>query len=267
MTQVSMVLKGKAGLVTGGASGIGRASAVAFAEAGGAVVVADLESARTGGEETVALIEAAGGTAQFVPTDVTSEADVKGLVECVVDSYGRLDFAFNNAGIATMGFTADYEEKDFDRIIAVDLKSVWLCMKHEIRYMKDHGGGNIVNTASEAGLTGLPSCAPYVAAKHGVVGLTKTAAAEYANMGIRINAIAPGAIATPMATLLHEEAQQMLIAPQPLQRYGTPEEVAQSALFLLSDSASFIVGTVLSVDGGAMTTSQSYNPALNPSAS
>lgn len=256
--------EGKAGIVTGAAGGIGRATSIALAAAGGAVIVADLEACRASGEETVAIINAMGGKANFVPVDVTSERSVKNMVNCTIDAYGRLDFAFNNAGIASPAFTAEYSEEEFDRITAVDLKGVWLCMKHELLYMKEHGGGSIVNTASEAGLTGTPMAAAYVAAKHGVVGLTKTASAEYANMNIRINAIAPGAIRTPMMTSLPQAAQDRLIAPQPLHRYGTPEEVAEAVVFLLSDKASFILGTVLSIDGGAMATAESYSPLLSP---
>ena len=255
---------GKAGLVSGAAGGIGRAAAIAFAREGAKVVVADIEAMRPQALETVALIEAAGGTAIFVPTDVAKAQDAEALVAATVASFGSLDFAFNNAGVLTTGFTADVEEADFDRIISIDLKGVWLAMKYEILYMKAHGGGAIVNTASEAGLVGTPMAGPYVAAKHAVVGLTKTAAGEYANMGIRINAIAPGAIATPMVLNLPPEAQASLIAPQPLNRFGTPEEVAEAVLFLASDKASFIMGTVLSIDGGATSNAQSYDPFTSP---
>ncbi len=213
---------GKAGFVTGAAGGIGRATAVAYAREGAKVVVADIEASRANSEETVAIIKAAGGEALFVPTDVSKADQVKHLVDTVVSTYGRLDFAFNNAGVLATGFTADIEEKDFDRIMAIDVKGVWLCMKYALLYMKAHGGGVIVNTASEAGLVGTPNAGAYVAAKHAVVGLTKTAAGEYANMNIRINAIAPGAIATPMVLNLPKEAQDVLMDPQPLHRFGTP---------------------------------------------
>lgn len=259
------LFSGKAGFVTGAAGGIGRASALAFAREGASVVVADIEASRHNSEETVALITKTGGTAMFVPTDVSRAADVAKLVDSVVDTYGRLDFAFNNAGILVTGFTADIEESDFDKVMAIDVKGVWLCMKYALLHMKANGGGVIVNTASEAGLVGTPQAGAYVAAKHAVVGLTKTAAGEYANMGIRINAIAPGAIATPMVLTLPKEAQDVLLDPQPLHRFGTPAEVAEAVVFLASERASFITGTILSIDGGATSNAQSYSPTLSPS--
>lgn len=258
--------KGKAGLVTGAAGGIGRATAVAFGRQGANVVVADLESSRIEALETVKLIERTGGSATFVAVDVADARSVESLVEATVSRYGRLDFAHNNAGVLSTGFTADIEESDFDRILAIDVKGVWLAMKYEILYMKAHGGGTIVNTASEAGLVGTPLAGAYVAAKHAVVGLTKTAAGEYANMGIRINAVAPGAIETPMVTSLPEEGQQMLMAPQPLHRFGTPEEVAEAVVWLSSEKSSFVLGAVLSIDGGATSNAQSFDPNLSPSA-
>jgi NAD(P)-dependent dehydrogenase (short-subunit alcohol dehydrogenase family) len=242
------LMDGLAGLVTGGASGIGRATALAYAREGARVVIADIEASADLARETVALIEAAGGAALSVAT------------------FGGLDFAFNNAGILAVGFTIDVRVEEFERIFDVDVKGVWLCMKHQIRYMMSHGGGAIVNNASEAGLVGTPMAGPYVGAKHAVVGLTKTAAGEYANMGIRINAIAPGAIATPMVLSLPAEAQQSLLAPQPLNRFGRPEEVAEAVVFLSSSRASFILGTVLSIDGGATSNAQSYSADTSPSA-
>ena len=260
------MLDGKAGLVTGGASGMGASAAVAFAREGGAVVVADIEAMRGQGEQVVADIVAAGGRAQFTAVDVSREADVIRMVDETVGAFGSLDFAFNNAGILAVGFTHEVEEVDFDRIFAIDAKGVWLCMKHEIRYMKEHGGGAIVNNASEAGLVGTPMAGPYVAAKHAVVGLTKTAAGEYANMGVRINAIAPGAIATPMVLTLPQPVQDSLVAPQPLTRMGTPEEVAELVLFLCSNKAPFMIGNIVSIDGGATSNAQSYSPETSPSA-
>lgn len=259
------LFSGKAGFVTGAAGGIGRASAIAFAREGANVIVADLEASRAHSEETVQLIRNAGGSAEFVAVDVAQSAQVQALVKKVVETYGRLDFAFNNAGILVTGFTADTEEADFDRIMAVDVKGVWLCMKYAILHMKANGGGVIINTASEAGLVGTPQAGAYVAAKHAVVGLTKTAGGEYANMGIRINAIAPGAIATPMVLTLPKDAQEVLLAPQPMHRFGTPEEVAECVIFLASDKAAFVTGTTLSIDGGATSNAQSYDPALSPS--
>jgi NAD(P)-dependent dehydrogenase (short-subunit alcohol dehydrogenase family) len=237
-----------------------------YAREGASVVVSDLEDQRAGAEETVALIRAAGGTAEFVPADVAVDADVRTLVETCVERFGRLDFAFNNAGIlGPVGFTAELDEAEFDRIMEVDVKGVWLCMKHELQHMKAHGGGAIVNTSSEAGLVGTPLAGAYVAAKHAVIGLTRTAAGEYANLNIRVNAIAPGTIATPMVLGLPEEAQQMLMAPQPLHRLGTAEEVAEAVVWLSSSRASFVTGIVLAVDGGATSNAQSYDPQLSPS--
>jgi NAD(P)-dependent dehydrogenase (short-subunit alcohol dehydrogenase family) len=261
---MSQSMQGLSGMVTGGASGIGRATAIAFAREGARVVIADIAAAEHEAQVTVELIAASGGEAIFVPTDVSDETQVIRLVETTVATFGGLDFAFNNAGILAVGFTIDVEVAEFERIFAVDVKGVWLCMKHQIRYMMHHGGGSIVNNASEAGLVGTPMAGPYVGAKHAVVGLTKTAAGEYANMGIRINAVAPGAIATPMVLTLPEEAQQSLLAPQPLNRFGKPEEVAEAVLFLSSSKASFILGTVLSVDGGATSNAQSYNAGTSP---
>ncbi len=257
--------EGKAGIVTGAAGGIGRATAIAFGREGASVVVADLEQATAQSLETVALVEEAGGKATFIAVDVTSSASVQQLVDSSVAHYGRLDFAHNNAGVGSFGFTADVSEDEFDRIVAIDLKGVWLAMKHEILYMKDNGGGTIVNTASESGLVGSLLTSPYVAAKHGVVGLTKSAAGEYANMGIRINAVAPGAIETPMTAPLSQGERDYLMAPQPLHRFGTPEEVAEAVLWLSSEKSSFVLGTVLAIDGGATANAQSYDPMSSPS--
>lgn len=257
--------RGKAGLVTGAAGGIGRATAVAFGKLRANVVVADLESSRTDSLETVEMVKQAGGDAIFVAVNVSNARSVENLVLATIGHYGRLDFAHNNAGVLSTGFTADISESDFDRIISVDVKGVWLAMKYEILYMKDNGGGTIVNTASEAGLVGTPMAGAYVAAKHAVVGLTKTAAGEYANMGIRINAVAPGAIETPMVSNLPQEGQEMLMAPQPLHRFGTPEEVAEAVVWLSSEKSSFVLGTVLSIDGGATSNAQSFDPNLSPS--
>lgn len=255
---------GKAGIVTGAASGIGRATSIAFGREGASVVVADIEITRSASEETVQLVRQAGGNAVFVPTDVSKAMDVRRSIAASIDHFGRLDFAFNNAGLLSQGFTADIEEEDFDRIFAVDVKGVWLCMKYQLLHMKEHGGGSIVTAASEAGLVGTLKAGAYVAAKHAVVGLTKTAAGEYANLGIRINAVAPGAIGTPMVLGLPRAAQDALLAPQPLHRFGTSEEVADAVLFLASDRSSFITGTILSVDGGATSNAQSYDPSLSP---
>jgi NAD(P)-dependent dehydrogenase (short-subunit alcohol dehydrogenase family) len=256
----------KAGLVTGAAGGIGRAAAVAFAAEGGSVVVSDLETSRSQAEETVAIIEAAGGKAIFVPGDVSDNASIKNVIDQTVATYGRLDFAHNNAGIVVMGGITEIDEVAWDRLFAVDVKGVWLSMKHEILYMRAHGGGTIVNTASESGLTGTPLASPYVAAKHAVVGLTKTAAGEVANQGIRVNAVAPGSVWTPMMASAPQEAQDLLLAPQPIHRMGTPEEIANAVIWLASDLSSYVTGIALSIDGGAMANAQSYDPSWSPSA-
>jgi len=258
------LVEGKAGIVTGAAGGIGRASAILYAEEGASVIVSDLEACREKAEETVAMITAAGGTAVFVAADVAKAADAELLVTECVRHFGKLDFAFNNAGILAVGFTSEVEEDEFDRIMEVDVKGVWLCMKYQLKQMMKNGGGTIVNTSSEGGLVGTPQAGPYVAAKHAVIGLTKTAAGEYANMNIRVNSIAPGTIATPMVLSLPKEAQDMLVAPQPLNRLGDPREVAQGVVWLSSDRTSFITGITLSIDGGATSNAQSYDPANSP---
>jgi len=245
-------LEGKVCLVTGGASGIGRATALAFAREGAKVVVSDVAVA--GGEETVRLIREAGGEAIFVPCDVSQAADVQALVERTVRAYGRLDCAFNNAGIEGMAArTADYSEEVWDRVISIDLKGVWLCMKYEIQQMLRQGGGSIVNTASVAGLVGWAGAAAYAAAKHGVVGLTRTAALEYAKAGIRINAVCPGFTRTPLLERLtggREEVEAYLVGLHPLGRMARAEEVAEVVVWLSSDAASFVTGHPLVVDGG-----------------
>jgi NAD(P)-dependent dehydrogenase (short-subunit alcohol dehydrogenase family) len=258
------LVAGKAGLVTGAAGGIGRATAILYGREGASVVVSDLASSRAGGEETVSMITRAGGRAIFVPADVVKAADVEQLVQACVRTYGKLDFAFNNAGVLSVGFTSEINEPDFDRIMDVDIKGVWLCMKYELRQMMKNGGGVIINTSSEGGLVGTPLAGPYVGAKHAVIGMTRTAAGEYAMMNIRVNAVCPGTIATPMVLSLPKEAQDMLVAPQPLHRLGKPEEVAEAVVWLSSDRASFITGIALSVDGGATSNAQSYDPRLSP---
>jgi len=263
---MTRTLQNRIALVTGAASGIGRATAITLAREGAIVVVADLERAAEGAKQVVSAIEEAGGAASYVPTDVTSAESVRSLIETIVSAHGRLDIAHNNAGIGSFGFTADVSEEDFDRVVAVNLKGVWLGMKYQIRqFQKQDSGGVIVNTASLGGLVGAALVAPYVATKHAVVGLTKSAAAEYANQNIRINAVAPGAIAGPMVETLPEEQRSHLMAPHALHRFGTLEEVAEAVAWLVSDKASFAVGTILSVDGGATATPYSWDPMSNPS--
>ncbi|MHA6617937.1 glucose 1-dehydrogenase [Pseudonocardia sp. DLS-67] len=246
-------MEGKAGLVTGAASGIGRASAVRAGQEGARVAVSDLESAREGGEETVRLVKEAGGEAFFQVCDVSRPEDHDALVAAVVARYGRLDFAHNNAGIGGGGkLLADIEDEDFDRVIAVNLRGVFLGMKRQIRQMLTSGGGSIVNTASNAGLRGVKRLSPYTAAKHGLVGLTKNAAVEYAEDLIRVNAVAPGTIMTGFARGSTPERLKEIMKPQALQRIGEAEEVAAAVVWLLSDDASFVTGVTLPVDAGSV---------------
>jgi NAD(P)-dependent dehydrogenase (short-subunit alcohol dehydrogenase family) len=244
--------QGKVALVTGAASGIGRATARAFAAEGAQVVAADIATQE--GEETLRLIEAAGGTAIFVPCDVSKGADVEALVDRAIATYGRLDCAANNAGIeGPLLPTADYPEEMWNRVLAVDLTGTWLCMKQEIPQMLKQGDGAIVNTASVLSVVGSANLCAYTAAKHGVVGLTKAAALEYAAQGIRINAVCPGPIETAMAMRVlagSGETYQQVAAATPIKRWGRPEEVAAAILWLCSNAASFVTGHAMLVDGG-----------------
>jgi NAD(P)-dependent dehydrogenase (short-subunit alcohol dehydrogenase family) len=252
------MLDGKSALITGGGGGIGRATALAFAREGARVAVADLmaDAAR----ETVALVNATGGQAISLSGDMSQDADVRAMIKAVVDAHGRLDCAFNNAGIAGWQVdaagkkTADWSEEAFDRMIAVNLKGVWLCMRHELPQMQTQGGGAIVNTASIAGLTGLPSSSAYVAAKHGVIGLTKTAAIEYAEANIRVNAVCPGYIRTRMTESAMQLRGEAILAHTPLKRMGNPEEIAEMVVWLCSERASYVSGAAYNVDGGYMAT-------------
>ena len=244
--------EGKVALVTGAGSGIGRATGLVFAREGAKVVVADIVV--EGGQETVQQIEAAGGEAIFVKADVSQAADVETLIAKTVETYGRLDCAFNNAGIeGGMKLTIDCTKEEFDRTIAVNLTGVWLCMKYEIQQMLSQGGGAIVNTASAAGLVGFPSLPDYVASKHGVVGLTKTAALEYAKSGIRVNAVCPGVIQTPMVergAQLSPGFDELALSMEPVGRFGQPSEIGEAVVWLCSDAASFVTGIPMQVDGG-----------------
>jgi len=250
------LLEGKSTLITGGGGGIGRATALVFAREGARVAVAD--AVEEAAKETVALVNAAGGQAMSLTGDVTDSAAVQAMVKAVVSAYGRLDCAFNNAGIA--GFqvnaggkkTHEWADESFDRMIGVNLKGVWLCMKHEIPQMLSQGGGVIVNTGSIAGLIGLPTSSAYVAAKHGVLGLTKTAALEYAGDSIRVNAVCPGYIETKMTEDTMRRRGGTLMAMVPFHRMGKPEEIAEMVLFLSSDRSSYISGACYNVDGGYM---------------
>ena len=245
-------VEGKVALVTGGSSGIGRATALLFAKEGAKVVVADVTV--SGGEETVQMIKAAGGDAIFVKADMAKAAEVEAMVQKTVATYGRLDCAHNNAGIeGTTKKTHDYDEADWDRVIAINVKGVWLCMKYQIPQMLKQGSGAIVNTASGAGLLGVPQMPAYVASKHAVVGLTKTAALEYAKAGIRVNAVCPGVIKTPMVdrmTNLRPGRMERMAAAEPIGRMGKPEEIAAAVVWLCSDASSFVTGLPMPVDGG-----------------
>ncbi len=250
------ILDGKVALVTGGGGGIGRATALAMVREGARVAVADFDAASA--RDTVAQINAAGGQAITLTGDVTRTADVRAMVGDTIIAYGRLDCAFNNAGIAGYQVnaagkkTADWSEESFDRMIAVNLKGVWLCMKAEIPQMLSQGGGAIVNTSSIAGLVGLPTSAGYVAAKHGVVGLTKTAAIEYAERNIRVNAVCPGFIQTAMTEDTMTRRGDAIIAQIPFGRMGQPAEIAEMVVWLCSERASYVSGAAYNVDGGWM---------------
>jgi NAD(P)-dependent dehydrogenase (short-subunit alcohol dehydrogenase family) len=244
-------LKGKVALVTGAGSGIGRACAEAYARAGARVVVSDRDVA--GGEETVRRLEEAGGEALFVAADVADPAACAGLVARTLERFGRLDCACNNAGIGgEQNPTADYSDEGWQQVIDVNLSGVFYCLKHEIAAMLAGGGGAIVNMASILGQVGFATAPAYVAAKHGVLGLTKTAALEYAAQGIRVNAVGPAFIHTPMIAAFEEdpEKRQMLLSLHPIGRLGNPEEVAAAVLWLSSEAASFVTGAYLPVDGG-----------------
>jgi NAD(P)-dependent dehydrogenase (short-subunit alcohol dehydrogenase family) len=246
------LLRGKVALVTGGGSGIGRATALRLANQGARVMIADYVPA--GAEQSVKLIKDAGGDASCLGADVSVTSQVEMMVKRTVETYGRLDCAFNNAGIeGAMGDTVACTEDNFDRVVAIDLKAVWLCMKYEIPQMLQQGGGAIVNTASIAGLVGFNGIPAYVAAKHGVVGLTRTAALEYAQKNIRVNCVCPGVIRTPMVERAIDKGgftEAEVIAGEPVGRLGKPEEIAEGVLWLLSEASSFVTGHHLTIDGG-----------------
>jgi len=244
----------KVALVTGAGSGIGRAVALAFGRSGASVSVADIDA--VAGTETVRLLQEEGGRASFQPCDVSSGEDVRALVDGCVEQFGRLDFACNVAGIHNPlpEKLSEADEQQWDRIIAVNLKGVFLCMKHEVRHMSAQGSGVIVNMASLSGLLAEPGCYAYVASKHGIVGLTKTAAHDYADTGVRINAVCPAAIDTPGLQRSPEEMRQRLRESTPVGRIGTPDEVAATVMWLCSDLAGFVTGAAIVMDGGVSTT-------------
>jgi NAD(P)-dependent dehydrogenase (short-subunit alcohol dehydrogenase family) len=249
------ILEGKVALVTGGGSGIGRATAVAMAREGARVAVSDLS--KEGIEATVALINAGGGQGIAIAGDVADETAVANMVRRTVSAFGRIDCAFNNAGVAGRSVgpvgqrTHELDQSSVAKMFSVNLMGVFLCMKHEITQMLAQGGGGaVVNTASIAGLIGLATSAHYVAAKHGVVGLTKSAAIEYARDGIRVNCVNPGYIQTPMTKETMEERFDEIMAKVPVRRLGVPEEIAEAVVWMCSDKASFMTGASHVVDGG-----------------
>ena len=247
-------LKDKVVIVTGGSQGIGRAAALLFSQEKARVVVADVHT--EGGEETVKMVKESGGQAIFIETDVSSEDQVKAMVTKTVETYGKLDCAFNNAGVEAREALVpliDSPTEEFDRLISINLRGIYLCLKHEIPEMLKAGGGAIVNTSSVAGLVGFQLSGPYVASKHGVIGLTKSAAMDYAAQNIRINAICPGVTRTPMVDAMigdDKELEQLIVGVHPIGRVASPEEIAWAAVWLCSEEASFITGAALPVDGG-----------------
>ena len=245
------LVQGKIALVTGGGSGIGRATALKLAKEGAKVMIADYMP--EGGERTVRMIEEAGGEASFVAADVSVTKQVEAMVAKTVETYARIDCAFNNAGIeGRMANTVECTEETWDRTIAINLKGVWLCMKYEIPQMLKQGGGTIVNSASIAGLVGFEGLPAYNASKGGVVQLTRTAALEFATKNIRVNCVCPGVIRTPMVERLLDNrsfTEEQLNAGEPVGRMGKPEEIAEGVLWLLSDASSFVTGHPLVVDG------------------
>ena len=247
-----MQFEGKVALVTGGNSGIGRSAAIKFAERGARVVIAARRAEQ--GEAVAQEIRDAGGDAIFVQTDITRANDIEAMVAKAVDTYGNLDVAFNNAGLLSgRSPTHEIDEDSWEPVMAVNLKGVWLCMKHEIKQMMlQDSSGAIVNDSAGGGVTGVPNRAAYVASKHGVVGLTKTAALEYGQMGIRVNAVCPGLIETPMTEGFYSDPERLgrITSSIPIGRVGTPEEVAEAVVWLCSDAASYVTGVAMPVDGG-----------------
>ena len=249
---MARLAEGKIALVTGGSSGIGRATALVFSREGATVIITDVDS--KGGEETVTRIMETGGKSIFLNADVSQAREVESIVSTTVKLYGRLDIAFNNAGVGGHGIpTHEYEEDSWDRILNINLKGVWLCMKYEIAQMLRQGGGSIVNTASVAGLVGWRHTSAYVASKHGVIGLTKSAALEYAQQGIRINSVCPGIIRTPIVERViarDPQRESWMTETEPIGRLGNPTEVAEAVVWLCSNAASFVTGHGMAVDGG-----------------
>jgi NAD(P)-dependent dehydrogenase (short-subunit alcohol dehydrogenase family) len=246
---LSGLVKGKVALITGGSSGIGRGTALVFAREGAKVAIADIQVEQ--GHETVRMVKETGGEAMFVKCDVSVASEVEAVVAKVVEAFGRVDCGFNNAGIdSAMAKTADCTEEDWDRVIAVNLKGVWLCMKYEIPQMLKQGGGTIVNTASIGGMRGLGGMSNYCASKGGIIMLTRTAALEYAKSGIRVNAVCPGGINTPMSKRLVKQPMMSETRGNAMKRWGKPQEVGEAVVWLCSEAASFVTGHALAVDAG-----------------
>jgi NAD(P)-dependent dehydrogenase (short-subunit alcohol dehydrogenase family) len=247
-----MLLLGKVAMVTGAGAGIGRASALAFAREGAAVAVVDVDE--SGARETAKAIERAGGRAFVAVSDISNAADVAECVRATVDAFGGLHCAHNNAGVEDpVGFTHELDEAGWDRVLGVDLRGTWLCIKYQAAHMLEHGGGSIVNTASVLSHVAQQRVPAYVAAKHGVLGLTRVAALDYADRGIRINSVSPGVIKTALVERTIEAGAMTAVeyeALQPMGRMGLPEEVAEAVVWLCSDRASFVTGSDLAVDGG-----------------
>jgi NAD(P)-dependent dehydrogenase (short-subunit alcohol dehydrogenase family) len=251
-TNANESFTGKVAFVTGAATGIGRATALAFAREGASVVVADVSE--EGNQGTSRMIEELGRRALAVTCDVSRAEDVKVALQKAVEAFGRVDFAFNNAGVEQpIAAAGDITEDEWDRIIRINLRGVFLCMKYQIPLMLKQGGGAIVNTASGAGVKGFAGQAAYAASKHGVIGITKSAALDYAQSNVRINAVCPGIIATPMMDRFTEgtrEGERRVIAQEPIGRMGKPEEIAAAVVWLCSDVAAFVIGHAMVVDGG-----------------
>lgn len=246
-------LKNKVVLVTGGSTGIGRATALAFSRERAKVIIADVNTHE--GNNTIHMIEKNGGDALFLEADVSKAEAVESLIDKITHQYGRLDCAVNNAGVlVSQGLTADCTEEAWDHIIGVNLKGTWLCMKYEIQQMLKQGGGSIVNMSSVTGSVGYPTLPAYVTSKHGIIGLTKVSALEYAKSGIRINAVCPGYVRTPMLEGVFngwsDEVEEMISQHSPAGRVGMPDEIAEAVLWLSSDAASFVTGHAMAVDGG-----------------
>lgn len=248
-----MLLKGKSGIITGAAAGIGRGIAQVLAAEGATVIVSDIPSAKDAGQETVAMITEQGGNAEFVECDVTSDDDINRLLDTCIDHHGQCDFAVNNAGVAVVKPLAEVTDSEYQLVTEVNLKGTFLGLRSQLRHMAAHGGGAIVNIASVAGLVGVRNIGVYTATKHAIIGMTKNAAMEYGASGVRVNAVCPNAIRTPLLEGAPAEFQQALIEPQAIKRFGEPHEVGDAVAWLLSDKASYVTGVALPVDGGYLT--------------